>query len=104
VQKVKFAAKVDFFTDSLITKNTYDKGIARARFAANSDVWSLLFATIADKQVDFNIYWMPSHSADDPLRRKLKLLHGSRIGMSRVMTKLTLVLTQRRPCMLSLET
>lgn len=71
VQTVTFAVKIDFFTDSLITKNTYYKGLARAGFAANSDLWSVLFATIADKQLDFNIYWMPSHSAAD-LKKKAK--------------------------------
>ena len=33
------AATVDSFTDSEMPKNTYSKGLARARFAANSDLW-----------------------------------------------------------------
>lgn len=37
VQRVLSGAKVDFFTDNLNIRDTYYKGQARARFAANSD-------------------------------------------------------------------
>jgi len=37
-RKVHSGAKVDSFTDSKITKDTYYKGSSRARFAANSDL------------------------------------------------------------------
>ena len=69
VQRVQTNAKVDFFKDNLNTRDTYYKGQARARFAANSDLWTILFNTIADNQIDFSLYWMPSHSADDPKKK-----------------------------------
>lgn len=43
IEKVESGGTVDFFTDSKITKDTFNKGIARARFAANSDLWIQLF-------------------------------------------------------------
>ena len=44
VEKVEVGAKIDFFTDSKITKDTFYKGVERARFAANSDLWVQFFS------------------------------------------------------------
>jgi len=56
IDKVENGAKIDFFADSKITKDTYYKGVERARFAANSDLWVQLFQSIKDKQSLVNLY------------------------------------------------
>ena len=58
-----------FFTDSKIIKDTYYKGLSRARFAANSDLWLELFTICTDKHLLLHLYWMPSHTKDNPAKK-----------------------------------
>ena len=69
VEKVEAGATIDFFTDSKITKDTFNKGFERARFAANSDLWVQLFQNISDKHLTVHLYWMPSHTKEDPAKK-----------------------------------
>ena len=69
VDKVEVGARIDFFTDSKITKDAFYKGVERARFAANSDLWVQLFDQIQEKHLLVNLHWMPSHTKDDPAKK-----------------------------------
>jgi len=69
IEKVEAGGTVDFFTDSKITKDTFNKGVERARFAANSELWVQLFQNIKDKHITVQVYWMPSHTKDDPAKK-----------------------------------
>lgn len=62
----ELAATIDFFTDSKITKDTFYKGLHRAKLANNSDLWIELFDNIENKGITLHLYWMPSHTDTDP--------------------------------------
>jgi len=62
----ELAAAIDFFTDSKITKDTFYKGLQRAKLASNSDLWIELLDNIDNKGIVLNIHWMPSHTDTDP--------------------------------------
>lgn len=51
VEHVEVDSVIDFFTDSLITANTFNKGPSRAKFAANADLWCQLFQSIEIKNL-----------------------------------------------------
>ena len=61
--------KNGFFTDSQLIKETYYKGLARASFAANSDLWVQLFTVCADKHLLLSLFLMPGHTKDDPNKK-----------------------------------
>ena len=69
VSNIEYFGTIDFFTDSEITKDTYYKGKHRAKHANNADLWTELFQLIDTKNIDLRIYWMPSHTADNPEKR-----------------------------------
>jgi len=71
VTHVHQAGVIDFFTDSLITANTFNKGPARARLANNADLWNYLFGLIQAKNILCRVYWMPSHTDSMPSKKKL---------------------------------
>jgi len=71
-RRVHNVGVVDFFTDDLITSNTDHKGIQRAKYANNADLWVQLFQDIEAKNLIFRVYWMPSHTDTKPSKEKLK--------------------------------
>lgn len=68
-QRVHSGANLDFFTYSKIFKDTYYEGLSRARFAANSDLWVELCSPCEYKHLSLHLYWMPSHTKDNPDKR-----------------------------------
>lgn len=70
VRHIEVAGKIYFFTDNKPARNTYNKGKHRARLACHADLWSELFAILERKNIDLNVYWMPSHT--DKHREKLE--------------------------------
>lgn len=85
VTNIEYFGTIDFFTDSEITKNTYYKGKHRAKHANNADRWTELFQIIDTKNIDLRLYWMPSHTADNP-EKKARPQNGWKNGMLKEMT------------------
>jgi len=71
VLHVEVDGVIDFFTDSLITANTFNKCPDRAKFANDADLWCQLFQHISIKNLLVRMYWMPSHT-DTNLAKKKK--------------------------------
>lgn len=70
VEHIELCGVIDFFTDSLITANTYNKGPSRAKVAAHDDLWCQLFRSIKNKNLSVRVYWMPSHTDTQPDKKK----------------------------------
>ncbi len=60
-----------YFVDNKQVVDLFNKGQASCAKASNSDLYKLLFAFIRDKDLDFTVYWMPSH-LDNPQAKTKK--------------------------------
>ena len=70
VEHAEVDGVIDFFTDSLITANTFSKGPRRAKFACNADLWCQLFQSRGIKNLMVKVYWMPSHTDTNPAKKE----------------------------------
>ena len=69
VQFLEPLAEVQFVTDNLNVKRTYNKGPRAAANSSNCDIYKLIFDIIYDKGLRVGVRWMPSHlglGIDDP--------------------------------------
>jgi len=59
-QKGNKVGKIDFSTDSEISKDTFNNDRNRVWLANNSGLWVELPNSTSTKQLDFCVWWMPS--------------------------------------------
>ncbi len=65
-----FNTEVTFYSDNKLFVDAFNKGLEYCNTILNADLYNEIFETIVDKNIKIEVYWIPSHMFDDPLKER----------------------------------
>ncbi len=70
VAHLDFNTNVEFYSDSQLFVEAFNNGIAYCSSTLNSDLFNEIFEMIVDKNIKIEVFWIPSHMYEDPLKER----------------------------------
>ncbi len=70
VTHLDFNTHAEFYSDNQLFVEAFNKGLIYCNTILNADLYNEIYELIVDKNIKIEVYWIPSHMFDEPLKER----------------------------------